>query len=100
MIKLIKNNKTNKYRFVNTEEIINNVENSIIFVNTDIRFSYTYDIDNICKFNDENDMVNLLVDNDGKYSYIPKINTEITMEVFHFIKDELEKIVNNYGNII
>lgn len=100
MIKLIKNNKTNKYRFVNTEEIVNNKENNRIFIDTNIKFSYTYSIDNVGKFNDKKDMVNLLVNGDMGYGYIPKIDVEITEAIFYFIKDELEKIINNYGNII
>lgn len=100
MIKLIKNIKTNKYRFVNTEEIVNNDENNRIFTDNFIKFSYTYDINNIGKFNSEKGMVNLLLDNNGKCNYIPKIDVEITEGMFHFIKCELEKIINNYGNII
>lgn len=100
MIKLIKNNKTNKYRLVNTEKIINNDENNRIFTDNFIKFSYTYDINNIGKFNSKKGMVNLLLDDNGKCNYIPKIDVEITEGVFHFIKCELEIIINNYGNII
>ena len=100
MIKLIKNKKTNKYRLVNTEKIINNDENNRIFTDNFIKFSYTYDINNIGKFNSEKGMVNLLLDDNGKCNYIPKIDVEITEGVFHFIKCELEIIINNYGNII
>lgn len=98
MIKLIKNKKTNKYRLVNTEKIINDEKNNKIFIDANIRFSYTYDINNIGKYNDEKEMVNLLMDNDK--CYIPKIDIEITEAMFYFIKDELYKIINNYGNII
>lgn len=100
MIKLIKNKKTNKYRLVNTEEIVNNDKNNKIFVDTDIRFSFTYDINNIGRFNSEKKMVNLLLDENGDYNYIPKIDVEITEAMFYFIKDELYKIINRYGNII
>lgn len=100
MIKLIKNKKTNKYRFVNTEEIVNDEKNNKIFIDTNIKFSYTYDIKNIGKFNNKKEMVNLLLDDDGDYNYIPEIDIEITEDIFYFIKDELEKIINSYGNII
>ena len=96
MIRLIKNK--DKYRFVNTEKIINDEKNIKIFINTNIKFSYTYDINNIGKYNSEKGMVNLLMDNDK--CYIPKIDVDITEAMFYFIKDELEKIINNYGNII
>lgn len=96
MIRLIKNK--DKYRFVNTEKVINDEKNIKIFINVNIRFSYTYDINNIGKYNNEKGMVNLLMDNDK--CYIPKIDVEITEAMFYFIKGELEKIINNYGNII
>lgn len=96
MIRLIKNK--DKYRFVNTEKIINDEKNIKIFINVNIRFSYTRDINNIGKYNSEKGMVNLLMDNDK--CYIPKIDVDITEAMFYFIKDELEKIINNYGNII
>lgn len=96
MIKLIK--EDSKYRLVNTEKIINDEKNIKIFINTNIKFSYTYDINNIGKYNSEKGMVNLLMDNDK--CYIPKIDTDITEAMFYFIKGELEKIINNYGNII
>lgn len=103
MIKIIKNTKTNKYRFVNTEEIINNDVNNEIFVNCNIKFSFVNNIDSIDgigKFNDEHNMVNLLIDDEKDYNYIPKIDIEITEEIFYFIKNELEKITKNYGDII
>ena len=45
-------------------------------------------------------MVNLLLDENGDYNYIPKIDIKITEEMFYFIKNELEKITKNYGDII
>lgn len=96
MIRLIKNK--DKYRFVNTEKINNDEKNIKIFINTNIKFSYTYNINNIGKYNSEKGMVNLLMDDDK--CYIPKIDTDITETMFYFIKGELEKIINNYGNII
>lgn len=100
MIKLIKYKNTNWYRFKNTEEIISNEKNNKIFVDVNIRFSFAYDINNIGKFDNKKKMVNLLLDKDGDYDYIPKIDIKITEEIFYFIKNELEKITRNYGDII
>ena len=100
MIKLIKYNNINKYMFINTEEIINNDVNNEIFVNCNIKFSFVNNINDIGKFNNEHNMVNLLIDDGKDYNYIPKIAIEITEEIFYFIKNELEKITRDYGDII
>ena len=100
MIKLIKYKNTNWYRFKNTEEIISNEKNNKIFVDVNIRFSFAYDINDIGKFDNEKKMVSLLLDKDGDYDYIPKIDIKITEEIFYFIKNELEKITRDYGDII
>lgn len=98
MIKLIKDN--DKYRLVNTERVFINEKNNIIFTSRDIKFSYTDDIRMIGEFNNSHEMVYLLGNGYDDNDYIPIIDTKITKSVFEFIKDELENITENYGNIL
>lgn len=98
MIKLIKDN--DKYRLVNTERVFINEKNNIIFTSRDIKFSYTDDIRMIGEFNNSHEMVYLLGNGYDDNDYIPIIDMKITKSVFEFIKDELENITENYGNII
>lgn len=98
MIKLIKDN--DKYRLVNTEKVFINDKNNIIFTSKDIKFSYTDDIRMVGEFNNSHEMVYLLRDGYDDNDYIPIIDMKITKSLFEFIKDELENITENYGNIL
>ena len=98
MIKLIK--EDSKYRLVNTEKVFINSKNNVIFINKDIKFSFCDDIEDIGEFEENNEMINLIIDTDNDNDYIPIIDIEITQNVFYFIKDEFENITKNYGNIL
>lgn len=96
MIKLIKYD--NKYRLVVTENIYGKGIVGTMFNDMDVKFSFTSKIDEIGKF--YNDTVDFIIDMYGNDDYIPKIDKEITRDVFYFIKIELEKIEEKYGNIL
>lgn len=99
MIKLFRDN--DKFRLVNTEEVFVTNKNEIIFISSNIKFSFCDDIENIGKFDDDGEMVNLFIDSDDDdYDYIPIMDMEIAESVFEFIKKELKKITKNYGNIL
>ena len=98
MIKLIKNN--DKYRLIVTEKIYGKGIIGKMFNDEDINLSFTGCISNIGKI--YNGMVNLIIDKYGECrdDYIPKIDIEITRNVFYIIKNELEEIKEKYGNIL
>lgn len=96
MIKLIKYD--NKYRLVVTENIYGKGIVGTMFNDLGIKFSFTSKIDEIGKV--YNDTVDFIIDMYGNDDYIPKIDKEITRDVFYFIKIELEKIEEKYGNIL
>lgn len=98
MIKLIKYD--NKYRLIVTEKIYGKGIIGKMFNDKDIKISFTGCISNIGKI--YNDMVNLIIDKYGEWrdDYIPKIDIEITRNVFYIIKNELEEIKEKYGNIL
>lgn len=98
MIKLIKDN--DKYRLVNTEKIFINDKNNIIFTSKDIKFSYTDDIRMIGEFDKYHETVYLLISRDDDNDLIPIIDMKITKNLFEFIKEKLENISKNYGNIL
>lgn len=98
MIKLFRDN--NKFRLVNTEKVFINNKNELIFISNNIKFSFCDDIEDIGEFDDNNEMVNLIIDTDDDYDYIPIMDMEIAESVFEFIKKELKKITKNYGNIL
>ena len=99
MIKLFRDN--DKFRLVNTEEVFVTNKNEIIFISSNIKFSFCDDIENIGKFDDDGEMVNLIISSDDDdCNYIPIIDTEISENVFEFIKKELENITKKYGNIL
>lgn len=96
MIKLIKYDS--KYRLVVTENIYGKGIVGTMFNDIDVKFSFTSSIDEIGKV--YNDTVDFIIDMYGNDDYIPKIDIEITRNVFYFIKIELEKIEEKYGNIL
>lgn len=98
MIKLIKDD--GKFRLVNTEKVFINSKNEILFISSNIKFSFCDNIENIGEFNDNGEMVNLIIDTDDDYDYIPIIDMEIAESVFEFIKKEFKNITKNYGNIL
>lgn len=71
-----------------------------LFISNNIKFSFCDDIEDIGEFDDNNEMVNLIIDTDDDYDYIPIMDMEIAESVFEFIKKELKKITKNYGNIL
>lgn len=98
MIKLIRDN--NKFRLVNTKEVFVTNKNEIIFISSDVKFSFCDDVEDIGDFDDDKEMVNLITDTDDDRDYIPIIDMEIVESVFEFIKKELENITKKYGNIL
>ena len=98
MIKLFRDN--NKFRLVNTEKVFINNKNELIFISNNIKFSFCDDIEDIGEFDDDKEMVNLIIDTDDDCDYIPIIDMEIAESVFEFIKKELENITKKYGNIL
>ena len=98
MIKLFRDN--NKFRLVNTEKVFINNKNELIFISNNIKFSFCDDIEDIGEFDDNEEMVNLIIDSDDDCDYIPIIDMEIAESVFEFIKKELKNITKNYGNIL
>lgn len=99
MIKLFRDN--DKFRLVNTEKVFTNNKNELIFIsNNNIKFSFCDDIEDIGEFDDNKEMVNLIIDTDDDCDYIPIMDMEIAESVFEFIKKELKKITKNYGNIL
>lgn len=99
MIKLFRDN--DKFRLVNTEEVFVTNKNEIIFISSNIKFSFCDDIEDIGEFDDNDEMVNLFIDSDDDdCDYIPIIDIEILENVFEFIKKELDNITKNYGNIL
>lgn len=98
MIKLIRDN--NKFRLVNTKEVFVTNKNEIIFISSDVKFSFCDDVEDIGNFDDDKEMVNLITDTDDDCDYIPIIDMEIVESVFEFIKKELENITKKYGNIL
>lgn len=98
MIKLFRDN--NKFRLVNTEKVFINNKNELIFISNNIKFSFCDDIEDIVEFDDDKEMVNLIIDTDDDCDYIPIIDMEIAESVFEFIKKELENITKKYGNIL
>lgn len=98
MIKLFIDN--DKFRLVNTEKVFINNKNELIFISNNIKFSFCDDIEDIGEFDDNKEMVNLIIDTDDDYDYIPIIDIEIAESVFEFIKKELENITKKYGNIL
>ena len=98
MIKLIRDN--NKFRLVNTKEVFVTNKNEIIFISSNVKFSFCDDVEDIGDFDDDKEMVNLIIDTDDDCDYIPIIDMEIAESVFEFIKKELENITKKYGNIL
>ena len=98
MIKLFRDN--NKFRLINTEKVFINNKNELIFISNNIKFSFCDDIEDIGDFDDDKEMVNLIIDTDDDCDYIPIIDMEIAESVFEFIKKELENITKKYGNIL
>lgn len=98
MIKLIRDN--NKFRLVNTKEVFVTNKNEIIFISSNVKFSFCDDVEDIGDFDDDKEMVNLIIDTHDDCDYIPIIDTEIAESVFDFIKYELENITKKYGNIL
>lgn len=98
MIRLIRDN--DKFRLINTKEIFINNKNKVIFINNNIKFSFCDSIEDIGDFDDDKEMVNLIIDTDDDCDYIPIIDMEIAESVFEFIKKELENITKKYGNIL
>lgn len=99
MIKLIRDN--NKFRLVNTKEVFVTNKNEIIFISSNVKFSFCDDVEDIGEFDDDKEMVNLIIDTyDDDCDYIPIIDMEIAESVFEVIKKELKNITKNYGNIL
>ena len=98
MIKLIRDN--DKFRLMNTEKIFIDSKNEIIFISSDVKFSFCENIKEIGKFDDSVEMVNLFLSDDDDIDFIPIIDTEITRAVFDFLKNEFENITKKYGNIL
>lgn len=98
MIKLFRDN--NKFRLVNTEKVFINNKNELIFISNNIKFSFCDDIEDIGEFDENKEMVNLIIDTDDGCDYILIIDIEIAESVFEFIKKELENITKKYGNIL
>ena len=98
MIKLFRDN--NKFRLVNTEKVFINNKNELIFISSNIKFSFCDSIEDIGEFDDNKEMVNLIIDTDDGCDYIPIMDMEIAESVFEFIKKELKKITKYYGNIL
>lgn len=98
MIKLFRDN--DKFRLVNTKEVFVTNKNEIIFISSNIKFSFCDNIEDIGDFDDDKEMVNLIIDTDDDCDYISIIDVEIAESVFEFIKKELKNITKNYGNIL